>query len=175
MHTVVIGGHWIVFEIYDVRVLGHGTYPRLFHGIIPWIPEHLVVTDRRSCSHWQAHPVGLYLILYTAKCPFHIFGGKRILRLKVLMKHAYSFVGIIFLSEIQNKIQQKSAVLSSRKGNENIVKFLKQKTQTLHRCLVYVLFRVLFSHLYRTLTLFSIYSLFILYLRSSHKARRKAR
>ena len=64
------------------------------------------------------------------------------------MKDTDFFGGIVFFLEIQNKIQEQAAVLSTGKRDVNIIKFFKNKLQAFLKCIIYILLGILSFHAY---------------------------
>ena len=129
VHPVTVGRDRIMRKVDHIFLLRHLPDPQLFLLIIPRIPVHLITAESRPGRHWKAYPVRLYYILNPLKCTLHIFCRHGILCFKVLMKDTDPLIYSISLLKIQHQIQQESAVLSARKRNVNIVKFLKNKPQ----------------------------------------------
>ncbi len=113
VHSVTIGRNGVVPQIDHIRVLRHGPAPGLLLRIVPGVPEHLIAAQRGSHGHRQADPVGLHQLLHALEGGFHIFCGRRVLRLKILVEHADFFLRVIFLLKIQRQIQKDPAVLSA--------------------------------------------------------------
>ena len=131
MHTVTVGRNWIVLQIYDVFVLRHRAYPKLGARVVPRIPVHFVVAERRARCHRKAHPIKLRLVFYALHSSLNVLRRQRVLRLEILMKHAYISVGIVFSSVIQHHIEQESAILTARKRDVDIIKLLKNELHSL--------------------------------------------
>ena len=54
------------------------------------------------------------------------------------MKYTDPFVRIVFFLEVQRKIQQQTAVLSSGKGYVDVIKFCKYVAQSVQQCIQYI-------------------------------------
>ena len=104
MHTVMVCCDRVIFHIDDIGMVWHGAHPCAFLGIIPRIPEHLIVAERCAGCHREAYPVGFDILLNSGKSPLHIVCRGGVLRLEVLMKDTDFFVRVKFFLEIQSQV-----------------------------------------------------------------------
>ena len=62
MHFVVISCHRVIFQIDDIRMIRHRTYPYIFFHIVPGIPVHLITAHSRAGRHGQTDPVWFHIL-----------------------------------------------------------------------------------------------------------------
>lgn len=146
MHLVFIGRDRIVFQRNHVIEIRSGPNPQILFFIVPRIPEHLVIAQSRTGSHRQAHPIQFGIVLDSLHRPFDIPRRIRVLRLEILMKDADLLFRIVLLLKIQNQIQEKTAVLSSGKRDENVVELFKNELQPQLKTVIYVEIQIFLLH-----------------------------
>ena len=139
VHPVVVGRHRVVLHVDDVRMVRHGADPQLLLGVIPGIPEHFIVAERRSGRHRKADPVGLHVVLDPGKGALDVLCRERVLCLKILVEYADLLLRIIFFLEIQDQVQQQTAVLAAGEGDKDVVKFFEDIVESVLQCIVYIL------------------------------------